>query len=71
MDVFSAGVLMYSLLSGGIPPFYHEEYDKMINLNFIAKIDYSILHWLKLEDWTIQLVKGCLERNPLKRFTAH
>lgn len=65
-DVFSIGIIIYEILSGG-NPFTHNDYNESLILNFNCNIDYDLL---EVNEMVLQFVKGLTQKNPLKRMSA-
>ncbi|CAD8105041.1 unnamed protein product [Paramecium sonneborni] len=67
VDVYSLGVIFFTMLSGGISPFPTKSYDERIFLNYQGQIDFAIID---ASPDTLDLLKKMLEINPQKRINA-
>ncbi|CAD8119383.1 unnamed protein product [Paramecium sonneborni] len=67
VDVYSLGVIFFTMLSGGISPFPTKSYDERIFLNYHGQIDFSIID-ASLD--SLDLLKKMLEINPQKRINS-
>ncbi|GAA0159771.1 non-receptor serine/threonine protein kinase [Lithospermum erythrorhizon] len=69
-DIWSAGVIIYILLSG-TPPFWGETEDEIFSEIRHGNIDYSSDPWPNISESSKDLVRRMLERDPKKRITSH
>ncbi|XP_019153611.1 PREDICTED: calcium-dependent protein kinase 24-like [Ipomoea nil] len=69
-DIWSAGVIVYILLSG-VPPFCGESEDEIFDEVLQAKIEFKLDPWPQISDSAKDLVRQMLVRDPRKRLTAH
>ncbi|CAD8203102.1 unnamed protein product [Paramecium octaurelia] len=67
VDVYSLGVILYTMLSGGASPFPTKSYDERIFLNYNGQIDFSIID---ASPDALDLLKQMLEINPQKRINS-
>jgi serine/threonine protein kinase len=64
VDVFSAGVILYILLTG-CSPFYGETYNEILVKNKQCKVNYELEELkVKVSDSAIDLLKKMLEKDP-------
>ena len=68
-DIFSTGILFYTLLSG-LSPFYGKSYIEVLTKNKECKIEYPSKIWSSVSANALDLVKKMTESNPAKRYTA-
>jgi len=68
-DIFSAGVILYILLSG-VPPFYGETEQQIFDEILKGKIDLERDPWPRISDDAKDCVKQMLQPDPAKRATA-
>lgn len=68
-DVWSAGVILYILLSG-IPPFWGKTKSKIFDAVRSLELRFPSDPWDGLSESAKQLVTGMLCRDPLQRLTA-
>ncbi|CAN0879295.1 Calcium-dependent protein kinase 2 [Linum grandiflorum] len=69
-DVWSAGVMVYILLSG-VPPFWAETEDEIFHEVLHGNPDFTSDPWPHVSDTAKELVKKMLVREPNKRITTH
>ncbi|KAF7851970.1 hypothetical protein BT93_L1669 [Corymbia citriodora subsp. variegata] len=69
-DVWSAGVILYILLSG-VPPFWGETEEEIFEEVLHGDLDFSSDPWPNISESAKDLVRRMLVRNPKKRITAH
>ncbi|XP_047330724.1 calcium-dependent protein kinase 20-like [Impatiens glandulifera] len=69
-DVWSAGVIIYILLSG-VPPFWDETEQGIFEQVLRGDLDFVSEPWPSISDSAKDLVKRMLVRDPKRRLTAH
>ncbi|XP_061374558.1 calcium-dependent protein kinase 20-like isoform X3 [Gastrolobium bilobum] len=69
-DVWSAGVIIYILLSG-VPPFWDETEQGIFEQVLKGELDFVSEPWPSISESAKDLVRRMLIRDPKKRMTAH
>ncbi|KAL8162434.1 hypothetical protein V2J09_013923 [Rumex salicifolius] len=69
-DVWSAGIILYILLSG-VPPFWAETDSGIFRQILHGKLDFDSEPWPSISDSAKDLIHKMLDRDPRTRFTAH
>lgn len=69
MDVWSAGVILYILLSG-VPPFWAESEKGIFEAILRGNLDLKRSPWPSISDSAKDLIKKMLTRDPKRRITA-
>ncbi|KAK3228559.1 hypothetical protein Dsin_000440 [Dipteronia sinensis] len=69
-DVWSAGVILYILLSG-VPPFWAETEQGIFEQVLHGDLDFSSDPWPSISESAKDLVRRMLARDPKRRLTAH
>lgn len=69
-DVWSLGVLMYTLLTGTIP-FLEKTLDETLNQIIHGRCNYNLPIFRQTSKEAVDLLKGMLNTNPIDRLDAH
>jgi len=69
VDMWSLGVIMYTLLCG-FPPFYSDDDDVLLELIVEGEFSFPDPYWTGISTDAKDLVTKLLEKNPAKRYTA-
>ena len=69
VDIFSAGVTLYLMLSG-VEPFYGESEKELVEDNTQCEIDFPSKYWDKISEPAKDLVRKMLYADPKTRLTA-
>ncbi|CAD8145586.1 unnamed protein product [Paramecium octaurelia] len=68
IDIYSVGVILFMLLSGGKSPFQGPDADERLYQNYKGSVDYSLLQ--NVSEKTFNLLQSMLELDPSKRTSA-
>eukprot|EP00064_Thunnus_orientalis_P004439 superscaffoldBa00000404_g4451 len=69
VDIWSSGVIMYTLLAGS-PPFWHRKQMLMLRMILAGKYDFSSPEWEDRSDTVKDLISRMLVVDPQKRYTT-
>ncbi|XP_075892132.1 phosphorylase kinase, gamma 1a (muscle) [Nelusetta ayraudi] len=69
VDIWSSGVIMYTLLAGS-PPFWHRKQMLMLRMILAGNYDFSSPEWEDRSDTVKDLISRMLVVDPKQRFTA-
>ncbi|KAK4259001.1 hypothetical protein QN277_005381 [Acacia crassicarpa] len=69
IDIWSAGIMLYILLSG-VPPFWAENEKGIFDAILEGKIDFESQPWPSISDSAKDLVRKMLTQDPKKRITS-
>ncbi|KAG7282495.1 hypothetical protein CRUP_020210 [Coryphaenoides rupestris] len=69
VDLWSSGVIMYTLLAGS-PPFWHRKQMLMLRMILAGKCDFSSPEWEDRSDTVKDLISRMLVVDPKQRYTA-
>ncbi|KAL0973160.1 hypothetical protein UPYG_G00199760 [Umbra pygmaea] len=69
VDIWSSGVIMYTLLAGS-PPFWHRKQMLMLRMILAGKFEFSSPEWDDRSDTVKDLISRMLVVNPDLRYTA-
>uniref|UniRef100_A0A3Q3E1U2 phosphorylase kinase n=1 Tax=Labrus bergylta TaxID=56723 RepID=A0A3Q3E1U2_9LABR len=69
VDIWSSGVIMYTLLAGS-PPFWHRKQMLMLRMILAGKYDFSSPEWEDRSDTVKDLISRMLEVDPRQRYTV-
>ncbi|XP_056139864.1 phosphorylase kinase, gamma 1a (muscle) [Lampris incognitus] len=69
VDMWSSGVIMYTLLAGS-PPFWHRKQMLMLRMILAGQYDFSSPDWADCSDTVKDLISRLLVVDPKKRYTA-
>lgn len=68
-DIFSAGVIMYVMLTG-VPLFRGDGISDTLEKNKNCQLEFPERYWSKISPEARFLVEGMLKKNPYERLTA-
>ncbi|KAK8678190.1 hypothetical protein V6N13_143698 [Hibiscus sabdariffa] len=71
VDICSAGVILFILLSGGKLPFNAETAEGIIDLVLKGQMDFESEHWSERSEYAKDLVRKMLRTRPSERLTAN
>ncbi|KAK8692587.1 hypothetical protein V6N13_076044 [Hibiscus sabdariffa] len=71
VDIWSAGVILFILLSGGKLPFNAETAEGIIDLVLKGQMDFESEHWSERSEYAKDLVRKMLRTRPSERLTAN
>ncbi|CAK68583.1 unnamed protein product (macronuclear) [Paramecium tetraurelia] len=69
IDIFSAGVLMFIMLTGQ-SPFKAQSYDEIVMKNYHCQIEFSLIKNQPLSEEAVHLLTSLLEKNPDLRISS-
>ena len=69
VDIYSAGVILYTLLSG-LSPFYGRIYDEVLSRNRASKVEYPESIWCNVSAYGKELVMAMLDIDQYNRPSA-
>jgi serine/threonine protein kinase len=69
IDIWSAGIILYILLSG-VPPFWAETEKGIFNAILEGELDFVSEPWPSISDSAKDLVRKMLTQDPKKRITS-
>ncbi|KAB2007223.1 hypothetical protein ERO13_D10G012500v2 [Gossypium hirsutum] len=69
VDIWSAGIILYILLSG-VPPFWAETEKGIFDAISEGKLDFESQPWPSISETAKDLVRKMLTKDPKKRFTS-
>jgi serine/threonine protein kinase len=68
-DIFSVGIILYTILTG-VSPFYGKTQQEVLQKNKACSIEYPDKYWSNVSLSAKSLVEKMTEKNPYKRPTA-
>ena len=68
-DIFSVGIILYTILTG-VSPFYGKTQQEVLQKNKACNIEYPEKYWSNVSAHAKSLVERMTEKNPYKRPTA-